>query len=120
MIYTSYFAVMGKIPKSITKVSIARGTPTWYTGECYSKLAPKWETVMKAKNGCSWAEYTENYYKTVLDNLYQEEVYREIMELFGYGDIVLLCYEKRGCNCHRHIVAEWFEKAGIECAEYMF
>ena len=32
-------------------------------------------------------------------------------------DIVLLCYEKPDEFCHRHLVAEWFNRNGIYVVE---
>lgn len=120
MIYTSYYAVVGRIPKNIVPISISKGIPSWYHGEGYGKLAPRWDTVMKYKNGGSWQEYTEEYYSTVLDNLMPEQVQQELMRISGGRDMVLLCYEKSSDNCHRHLVAEWFRSHGIECKEYVF
>ena len=32
--------------------------------------------------------------------------------------IALVCYEKPSDFCHRHLVADWFNKNGIECKEF--
>lgn len=40
MIYTSYFANIKKLPKDLKLVSIARGTPDWFTGLRCEALAP--------------------------------------------------------------------------------
>lgn len=120
MIYTSYYAVMGKIPNNVMKVSISKGIPYWYQGKSYYKLAPRWETVKKYKDGGSWDEYVKEYYETVLDKLNPVEVYSELLRLNNGGDVVLLCYEKASDNCHRHIIADWLNKAGVACNEYKF
>lgn len=118
MIYTSYYAVAGKIPNSIVKVGISRGIPKWYNGLSYDKLAPLWDTVKKYKDGGSWDDYTEEYYSTVLDKLSPSEVERDLKRLSEGNSVVLLCYEKSCDNCHRHLVADWFKSYGIECVEY--
>ncbi len=119
MIYTSYYAVAGKIPNNIIKVSISKGIPSWYHGESYSKLAPFWKTVKAYKDGGSWEEYTREYNDTILSRLGPEEVRDDLMRISDGADVVLLCYEARG-NCHRHIARHWLNAAGIECKEYEF
>ena len=32
--------------------------------------------------------------------------------------IALICYEKPTDFCHRHLVAQWLSKIGIECKEW--
>lgn len=120
MIYTSYYAVQKKLPEDVVCISISRGIPSWYHGKSYNKLAPLWDTVKRYKNGGLWTWYIEEYYDTVLNKLDPQEVYKDLMEISGGKDVVLLCYEKSGDNCHRHLVAGWFEKAGIKCVEYKF
>ena len=45
---------------------------------------------------------------------------KEKASTLGLQDIVLLCYEKPGRFCHRHILAEWIkEKTGEEVEEYV-
>ena len=34
-------------------------------------------------------------------------------------DIALLCYEKPDDFCHRHLVADWLNKNGYKCEEYV-
>lgn len=120
MVYTSYYAVAKKLPKSVIPISISRGTPSWYFGKTCISLAPLWETVKKYKDGGSWEDYTEEFYSTVLNNRDQHEILNELMQKSEGKDVVLLCYEKYSDNCHRHLVAEWFRKAGIDCREYTF
>ena len=57
--------------------------------------------------------YTIHYYSEVLNVLDPHQVYEELGE-----NAVLLCWEKSGKFCHRHLVAEWFQKElGIEVNE---
>jgi uncharacterized protein (DUF488 family) len=94
-------------------VSIASRAPLWYTGRQYKKLAPKLWFFKKYKQDGDEAFYREQYQKEILDQLDPAEVYKELGER-----AVLLCYEKPGDFCHRHIVSEWFEKhLGIQITE---
>ena len=120
MVYTSYYAKLNKFPSNVVPISISKGIPSWYIGKSYNRLAPKWDTVKKYKDGGTWEDYIHEYHETVLDLLDQREVYDELMRLSNGLDVVLLCYEKSTDNCHRHIVAECLRTVGIDCEEYKF
>ena len=64
MIYTSYFANIKKLPKDLKLVSIARGTPDWFTGSRCEELAPSWDTVMMVKKQ-SKSHYKSKLYKRI-------------------------------------------------------
>jgi uncharacterized protein (DUF488 family) len=107
---TSYFA---KSSNRYTAVSIAGRAPLWYSGRQYKKLAPKIGFFKKYKEDGDEAAYREQYQKQVLDQLDPREVYEELGER-----AILLCYEKPGDFCHRHLVAEWLMKhLGITITE---
>ena len=42
------------------------------------------------------------------------EVLKDLSELSGGNDIALVCYEKPGDNCHRHLIADWLPCEVIE------
>jgi uncharacterized protein (DUF488 family) len=98
---TSYFVKSANHPNA---VSIARVTPKWFKGREYKKLAPPWRLVEKYKNDGDWDYYKEYFYKEVLVSLDPQQVYEELGE-----DAVIECYEGKGKNCHRFLVAEWFK-----------
>jgi uncharacterized protein (DUF488 family) len=107
---TSYYAKSSKLPNA---VSIAGKAPDWYTGREYKQLAPKYWFFKKYKDDGDEKFYTEQYKKEVLDQLDPKKVFEELGE-----NSVILCWEKSGKFCHRHLVAEWFkEKLGIEVTE---
>lgn len=100
---TSYFA---KYKDKTGAISISLFTPSWYKCTEYKKLAPPYSLLKAYKDkSIGDTEYTTLYYKHVLNNLDPLEVYNELGE-----DAVLLCYEKTGDFCHRHIVADWLSK----------
>ena len=41
-----------------------------------------------------------------------------MLDINEYIDIALVCYEAPDKFCHRHLVADWFNKAGYRCEEY--
>lgn len=107
MIETSYFAVGAKLPHA---VSIARMTPKWCPPELksYLALAPSFKMLHLPKH-----EYVIQFRRQLasLDPL------KVAADLEGK---CLLCYEKQGDWCHRHMVAKWLLGAGVIVKERTF
>lgn len=122
MIYTSYFGKLKSLPKNIVPIAICGGLPDWYHGAWYKKLAPKWSFFKVWKETHDNDYYLQNFDEQVLAALDPDEVVNELNEFirnYPIGtEIALICYEKPGDFCHRHIVAEWLEGAGYEVKEY--
>ena len=109
---TSYFAKSGNHPDA---VSIAGSAPGFYKGRVYKKLAPKYWFFKKYKEDNDEAFYVEQYQKEVLNKLDPHQVYADLGE-----NAVLLCWEKSGKFCHRHLIARWLESAlGISIYEIL-
>lgn len=117
-IYTSYFAKLSKTPKDIIPISICGKAPSFYMGIQYKKLAPKYSFFSQWKITHDNNYYIKHFNKEILDKLNCKEVYEELKSLSENKDIVLICYEKPSDFCHRHLVAEWFNKNKIKCEEY--
>lgn len=98
---TSYFAKHGGHPKA---VSICLWVPKFYKGRQYTKVAPSLELLAEFKQNHSKEHFTQRFMDEVLAPLDPEEIFREIGT-----DSVMLCYEKTGSFCHRHLVAKWFK-----------
>ncbi len=125
MIYTTYFAKLKSLPNNIIPISICGKAPSWYTGLQYKKLAPKFDFFMKWEKTQDNDYYIEHFQKEVLDVLDPFDVIREIEDKICDGKIILspinfalVCYEKQGDFCHRHLVARWLIAQGINCKEY--
>jgi len=117
-IYTSYYANLKNIPKDIIPISIAGKCPDFYKGLEYKKLAPKYWFFKQWKINHDNDFYIENFNKEVLNSLTSKEVINDLMFLSEGKDVVLLCYEKPGDFCHRHLVANWLNDNGVDCKEY--
>lgn len=133
MIFTSYFANIRKLPKNVIPIAICAGVPTWYKGALYPKLAPDYELLMKWKCDHNNDDYAECFKATVLNNL---DVIRTVHELhmllpdtarrqmqtsvWNSPDwhVALVCYEKPGDFCHRHLVADWLNQNRFMCEEW--
>lgn len=109
MIYTSYFSSR---KWELTKgISIARYNKFW-KGESYPSLFPTFSILHDYKNGLiNEKEYERRYISEVLSKLNPAKVYQDL------NNKVLLCYEKSGDFCHRHIVAKWLNDNGFKCEE---
>lgn len=114
---TSYFAAAGKMPGAI---SIALSHPRGYEGLEYKPLAPPRHLLTSYKNGeVDWNKYREMYDILVLAGLDAGKTHDAIMDMVPPGvEPILCCWEGPGKNCHRRLVAEWFEaKMGIAIPE---
>lgn len=124
MIYTSYFAMDRKIPDTVKRLSIARWTPRWYKENIGIKLAPPEDILREYKKTGDFEKLSKGYKERVLDKLDLVEVLFYIEErtnsILLSDDVVLLCYEKSDCPCHRRLLREWLNEKGIKCEEYNF
>lgn len=110
-IYTSYFAQFSTLTKAgIMPVSIALVSP-WFHGEKCTYLAPT-RKILQFKEEPE--KYTDHFNRLVLAPLDFSEVIEDFKNLSHGKDIALLCYERPGVFCHRHLVANWLN-AYIEC-----
>ena len=100
---------------NLISISGDRGKSIGFTGKAIPQLAPKrafWEiwhdNIGKIPEEQNNRYYIEEYYKQVLSKVNIEELLKD------EKDSILLCYEKEGQFCHRHILAEFIHlKYGI-------
>ena len=122
-IYTSYFAKVKQLKETglTNLVCIAGYAPKFFYeldgARFYPDLAPRRGWFLEWKNkhlSNEW--YIERYNETVLSKLNPEKVLSDL------GDnAVMLCYEKPGDFCHRHLIAEWLERTtGAKVNEVQF
>ena len=124
MIYTSYFGNRKlKNDPRLFLVSIALYPPKDYFGKSYRELAPHPEMLRDWKRDHCESDYIRDF-DLILGELDPESVVTQLMALSGnfknlnyYPDIVLLCYERPGEFCHRHLVANWLNAAGYKVEE---
>lgn len=133
MIYTSYFAQIRNFPENVIPIAISGGLPQWYSGLWYKKVAPKYKFFMEWKENHDNEFYIEHFNKEVLEPLDRVIVLNEIQllipeEIRAQMDapvwrsdsvhVALICYEKPGDFCHRHLVADWLREGGLEIEEW--
>lgn len=107
----------------LVSISGDKGKSVGFTGNSYTKLAPKKEfwkiwhdNIGKISEEENNEYYMKEYYKQVLSKLDVQTVYEE---LSGFGkNVVLLCFEENNEFCHRQLVATWLERElGIKVPE---
>lgn len=120
MIYTSYFRNIKKLESDgIIPIAICGGIPEGYKGRWYKKVAPSWSIYSEYKDSGDSKRYTERFLKEILAKRNVEQVFQDLYNLADEtSNFAMICYEKPGDFCHRHLVADWFRDYGIECKEY--
>lgn len=117
-IYTSYYNKVDKIKEKcegFDLVSISTSIPEFASDisvNCKA-LAPGWDLVSPYKNmikdggseKSAWDIYVEGYNEKVLSKIDCNKLYDLLPD-----KCVLLCYEGRDKNCHRHLVAQWLNE----------
>lgn len=103
MIYTSYFNKYNQISHIGNCISIAIGTPVWFKEQTYSELFPTWKMVKDFKIFNDEKKYIEEYYN-ILNKLNPQKVFNDL------NDNIILCWEKSGKFCHRHLVVNWLRE----------
>lgn len=74
----------------------------------YAPLAPTGTLLSRYKKGlCDEFEYTEIYLGLIASRRTPLEIVNELAD-----GSVLLCYERPGSFCHRHIAAGYIRRAG--------
>lgn len=121
MIYTGYYAKL-KVYKEagLTPIAVSGKRPDFYEGLYYPDFAPRFEVFQQWKKGEITNEQYMQKYRFHLDTLDNNELKKDF-QLYNVegNDCVLLCYEKTGDFCHRHVLADWLEENfGFRVEEY--
>ena len=122
-IHTSYFARVKALQERgyDNLICVAGYAPKFFydtpNARFYPDLAPRKSWFLEWRNkhlSNDW--YIERYNETVLDKLNPLKVVEELG-----NNAVMLCYEKPGDFCHRHLIADWIAKnTGIQVDEIKF
>lgn len=113
-IFTSYFGNVGTLKRcGIHPISIARWSPRNWDGDRLIWLAPTPYMVKEA----SREEYIRMY-KAICQSVNIELLIRQLSDIGDGKDVALLCYERPGQFCHRHMLAEYLTEHGIPVKEF--
>lgn len=114
-IWTSYFANIRNIDlDKIMPIAICGKAIDGWTYPQYKRLAPSWSIYKEYKDSLDRERYVRRFTAEILSGLDRSEVMRDLENLSDGKDIVLVCYEKPGDFCHRHLIAEWLDKDNIK------
>ena len=96
------------------RVLITRWYPRGVKREKYDiwvrELAPSAELLKRYKNTeVDWDDFKITLLFELRDNMDSVEAIHALQARSNMQDITLLCYEKDGCPCHRHMVRELVE-----------
>lgn len=111
MIYTGYYGGLTRIVADIAKVQVSNSAPVSVDIK-FEKAIPDWAFIVKPyKDGLITKEEYEQRYTLQLDK-FRENILGVIKYFSSTDkDYILLCYEKPGDFCHRHILADYINKA---------
>lgn len=110
--------MLRKVPRSATPVSICARSPDWYHGLECKRLAPSYQALAEFKLTGDAQKFTEEYREDVLSRMDAEALAGELQAMVPTQDVLLVCFEKQGDFCHRHLVADWFRQNGVAVEEW--
>jgi hypothetical protein len=102
-----------KLDPTLNLVSIALDTVPNFPGRKLSALAPTRKMLKAVKLTGDTETYTRDFL-LLLSKLDVHAIARELGE-----DAILVCYEKIGSFCHRHLVSDWLRAAGYSVTELL-
>lgn len=110
-VYTSYYAKLPEIDlDKYTPIRVSKSKPGWIEGiymPGIEALYPSWSLINDWKNNeITWEQYTEGYLHQ-LSFVSKEEIMSKLEELSQGKDVILMCWEAKNKECHRHILADW-------------
>jgi hypothetical protein len=111
MIYTSYYANHRNFLSGFRPVCISLWPPRGFRGDRKLELAPTKDLLMDYKDGKA---DTNEYILRFNQQLERLDVKKIAIDVEG---CILLCYEKTGDFCHRHLVGDWLKAAGYSVEE---
>lgn len=113
-IYTSYYGNIKKVISSdLRPLGITLFPPRWLTQVAnYELLAPTKQIFYGNP------DRYEYLFKNHLKMIPAKKVIQDLKEWSAKKPVCLLCYEKPGEFCHRHLVAEWLREYGVEVEEF--
>lgn len=121
-IYTSYYAKAARMQGLKIGISLSLPKDVNVNGQV-KWLAPSWDVLKEYKYGAGTMaakqeRYTESFMKQ-LESIPKAQLDAFVAKLKEQkGNVFLLCYERTGAFCHRHIVAKWLnDMYGLDITE---
>lgn len=118
-LYTSYFSNIKKLPDNVVPIAICGKSPDGYKGLRYKKVAPSWSIWKEYHDFKDIEKYAVRFQNEILSKLAPKTVLQDLLALSNSQPFALICYEKRGDFCHRHLVAKWLQESGLDIEEFL-
>lgn len=119
-IYTTYFAKVKDLPRDVIPIAVCLYPPRGWTGLGCSQLAPTTTVFYKYKSTGDFDTFAAEYIQTTLGHISVQECLAYLSKCSGGRDVALVCFEKNPDECHRSILAAWFEYNGISVSEWNY
>lgn len=114
-VFTSYFGNVNALERcGVVPISIARWSPRGWSGLKLTWLAP---TSYMLSDACSMEEYVRQY-EEICKKIHPDWLLRQLQQMGGGKDVALLCFERPGDFCHRHMLADYLNKLGWDVKEF--
>lgn len=123
MIFTSYFAKTKQlIELGIYPIGISQIPPKFFFNPNIQAVAPSRSILFEYKNDPDIERYVRRYTDEILSQITTPQALIDYLyKLSGGKDVALCCYERSGVFCHRHLLADFLNKAlGLNIQEYVF
>ena len=123
-IYTSYFAKTKELEElGLFPVSIAYKTPPFFKNPSFGgSCGPTASILYEYKKNPDKERYIRRYKDECLVIWKDPQILIDGLKYVSKGkDVALMCYEKPGDFCHRHLLADFLnEKLGLDIKEFEF
>ena len=121
-VYTSYLALLKKMPENAIKLLVVRYPPKIKQEvpnlHLVKELAPSEELFKEHRSNKNWELYVEKF-KKELETPKAQKYLSRIVERVNEGETVfLICYEKEHERCHRSVLADHLMQSGVCCSEW--
>lgn len=74
------------------------------------ELSPSATLLFEYKHRrCSWQDFKKRFLIEIYNNIANQDAINSLHEYSKSNDITLLCYERNGLSCHRHLVRDIIE-----------
>jgi uncharacterized protein YeaO (DUF488 family) len=111
-ILTDYYGNYKNWHRDAVPVSVSRFPPAGYKGLEYKDVAPEEWLLEAMKTGNITQEFYIKAYRKQLDGIGRQAILKKLRDLSDGKDVILVCYEKDGDFCHRHLLKYYLEFCG--------
>lgn len=96
-----------------------RGVQRSHFDEWVSALSPRPELLFGYKEGkIGWDSFRDSFLSQLKSDIESQEVIHTLYEWSRTHDVTLLCFEKSGRPCHRHIVRDVIDNPKLLGVEF--